>query len=300
MSQRRGAGRGLGILGLLLVIVGIGGGLALYVVSQARYDDAVDDLVRAPVGCDTTLEFTDTGTFFVFIETRGRLEEIRGDCAAPSTYSRSSDSAPDVTVEMFDDDGGPIEIGDADRITYDTDVFEGESHGQVEIADQGTVVVRVTSPEFDDDPGGADFVIAVGRNPDDVANPALYGAVAVGIGGIAVGAVLLAFSGMRTRRRKREPQFPGPTSPWGPGTGYAPPTAPPTGAPPVPVRGPVTPPIWDAPGSPPGQSPGPPATPAPFVPPPVPGEPSAPPLRLPAPPAPPVRGQRDDDAAPPE
>ncbi|HEY3484648.1 MAG TPA: hypothetical protein VGK49_04650 [Ilumatobacteraceae bacterium] len=285
MSQRRGAGRGLGILGLFLVIVGIAGGLALYVVSQSRYDDAVDDLVRAPVGCDTTLEFTDTGTFFVFVETRGRLDEIRGDCAAPSTYSRSSDGAPDVTVEMFDDDGEPIEIRDVGRITYDTDVFEGESHGQVEIAERGTVVVRVTSPEFADDPGGADFVIAVGRNPDDVANPVLYGAVAVGIGGIAVGAVLLAFSGMRTRRRTREPQFPGPTSPWAPGQ-YAPPTAPPIGPPSVPARGPVTPPIWDAPGSPT-----------------VPGQPSTPPLRLPAPPAPAAApappGRRDDDAAPP-
>ena len=70
------------ILGVVALVVGVVGAIVLWVLSSKRYDDAVSDLAPAPVGCDTTLDFDQTGTYTFFVETAGEVGEIDGDCAA--------------------------------------------------------------------------------------------------------------------------------------------------------------------------------------------------------------------------
>ena len=36
----------------------------------------------APIGCDTVLDFDEGGDYVLFVETKGELDDIRGDCAA--------------------------------------------------------------------------------------------------------------------------------------------------------------------------------------------------------------------------
>ena len=71
MASKR-TGRGTVLFGLVVLLAGIAGAVVLYLLSQQRGDDAIRDLARAPVGCDTTLSFSDTGTFYVFVEHLGQ------------------------------------------------------------------------------------------------------------------------------------------------------------------------------------------------------------------------------------
>ena len=74
-------GRGTAaVFGLLLVFAGVIGAAVLFVLSQNRPDQAVDDFARAPIGCTTTLEFSETGTFFVFEESGGEIVPPEGGC----------------------------------------------------------------------------------------------------------------------------------------------------------------------------------------------------------------------------
>ncbi len=76
MTSKR-TGRGTVLFGLVVLLAGLGGAVVLYLLSQQRGDDAIRDLARAPVGCDTTLSFSDTGTFYVFIEHLGHTRSAR-------------------------------------------------------------------------------------------------------------------------------------------------------------------------------------------------------------------------------
>ncbi len=98
MTSKR-TGRGTVLFGLLVLLAGIGGAVVLYLLSQQRDDDAIRDLARAPVGCTTRMSFNDTGTFYVYIEHLGRLEELDGDCdTSTDEYSRDPDDEPVVEI----------------------------------------------------------------------------------------------------------------------------------------------------------------------------------------------------------
>ena len=82
MSSGKRRGRVVG--GIVVLIVGIGGAIGLWLAANARLDAAVDGLARGPVGCDTVLDFDETGEYVVFIETKGAIGDSRGDCNADS------------------------------------------------------------------------------------------------------------------------------------------------------------------------------------------------------------------------
>jgi hypothetical protein len=306
MAKDRTAGRALGILGIVLVVGGIVGGVALYYMSERRYDDAVDELVRAPVGCDTTLDFSETGTFVVYVETEGEVDEIRGDCDAPTSYSRSGElPQPEVLLFARGADEGRPPL-DQDDLTYENDDFSGTSIGRFEIDETGSYVVRVTDAAFAADPLAADYSVTVGRDPDDVAMPLVLAAVGVLVGGVLVGLVLLIVSASRARRARAKAAAEAqslwtPVPPRPPDAVTSPPVAPP--AAPT-YDGPAAPgatvPDDGAPRLAPPPAPSvPPAPMAPVTPPFV----DRPPLRLPDPPPPaaapakpvePVEPPRDD------
>jgi hypothetical protein len=302
MASKR-TGRGTVLFGLLVLFAGLAGAVVLFVLSRQRGDDAIRDLARAPVGCDTTLSFSDTGTFYVFIEHLGSLDALDGDCETPEEYSRDPEDEPRVTITLTDGDGNEIELDRVgDEFTYSLDdSFAGTATRQVEIESTGDYVVTVESPD------GDDFVVAIGRDPAAVANTMLVGALASAIAGIVLGLLLVLIGVRRGRRARRiataytaEPRWPdGAPLPTAPPTMQAPltermpaPTGPGAWSPDVPVGPPAAAPDRPPPSALQGSTGQP--TPSPFAPPQVfapPGMPTVPA----APPADPIASPAADE-----
>ncbi len=111
----------------------------IVVVMQSRA------LPGRPVGCDTTLDFVETGEYFVFIESAGRLDGIRGDCDVEGAYDIGS-ATPDVDITIVDPDGQPVDL---DRTVTDLEYseagFVGAAAFTIDIAETDDHVVRVES-----------------------------------------------------------------------------------------------------------------------------------------------------------
>lgn len=277
-------------LGVVIALIGIITGVVLWVVAEQRYDDGVESLARAPVGCDTTLDFASAGEYLVFVETAGVLPAVRGDCGSDGPFDLGDVAAPEVTIEVVDPDGLDVALDPSGDVeSYDRAGFVGKSVGRLDITTAGDHVVRVVPST----PGT--FAIAVGDDPAGGVGALRLVAALAAVIGVGVGIIVAL-----TRRTSRVPPAPvmqpAPTdwSAW-----QAPPVAgPPTAMPPQGPPAAPTPSTW-APGPAPTATPPPPAayppgaaTP-PAPPPPV--TPTPPPVApTPAPP-PPAEPAGDDD-----
>jgi hypothetical protein len=189
MSER-GSRRGwMLVLGVVILLVGIVGAGALWFAADARLDDNVAGLARAPSGCATTLDFDRTGEFTVFVETTGSLDDLAGDCAADTVYDR--DDVADPVVVLVDPDGAEIEIQSTDGEDYDSGGFSGSSIGTIQIDVPGDHVLTVPAD-------GAQFVIAVGGDPNAGVAPLRWGAVLLFIVALVVAGILLVLGSRRT------------------------------------------------------------------------------------------------------
>jgi hypothetical protein len=253
-------------IGLVLLVGGVGAGAGLYLNATSQYKDAVTSLQRAPVGCDTELDFTGTGTFTFYIETKGKVGKLRGDCAnADAEYSRPSGTKlPIVALTLVDADGAEATLPRTSSASYDVDGYVGTATRSVTITKASTYTLSVESDD-------TDFAIAIGRNPRSDYDSHKLLAIAIAAVGLLLGG-LLTVLGMR---RKTAPA-PAPPSPYGASAGYsmgtgqqdpymAPPTwapaeqthpaaadpwapqAPPPVAPPAPAPSPLPPPRWQPP-----------------------------------------------------
>lgn len=247
---------GLLVLGIVLLVAGIVGAGALWAASGARFDDSVKNLARAAVGCDTTLDFAETGEFFLFVETKGVVDGVRGDCQQEGSYDLGEAGAPAVTLTMTDPDGESVELRLRSGVDYDAAGFVGQSERVATITTTGDHRLQVVA----EDGAGELFAVAVGKDPND--GVALLQGLAIGVGvvGLLAGVVFIVL-GLR-RRPIPEPA----AGPWGqqaapgwpqspPGASTPPPawgTQPPTG-PPAGWAG--TPPTQPPTQPPPAQSP---------------------------------------------
>lgn len=218
------------LLGAVLLVGGIGAAVAGVVLSSSRLEDGVRQLARAPVGCTTTLEFDKTGTFNVFLETKGTLSDpLKGDCAAKDQYDRGDDDAPDVTLTLKDGNDEEVTIEESSGPSYDAAGFVGSAIGKVTIEEAGTFRLKVDS---DSD----DFAIALGKDPDGDATTLKTIGLAAGGAAALLGLVLLLL-GMR--RRPAPAPVGVPPSPWNAGPAAAPSVpgyvAPPPAGPPTDV-----------------------------------------------------------------
>ena len=250
----KGARRG-GLLGLgvVLLLGGVGTGAALYITSDSQYEDAVKNLQRAPVGCDTEFRFSGTGTFIFYAESKGKIGDLRGDCENTDTdYSHKGKI--DVDLTLTNSDGDEVDLESASGASYDAGGFKGSEISKLELDDTGTYTLSVSSDD-------TDFAIAVGRNPKDDADSLKTIAIAAVIAGVVLG---LLFIGLGMRRKPAAPA----TGAWNPAgggniPGYQPPSGPPPVAPPTapsqPAWQPVPPPPQQPPS--PAQVPPPPPTP---------------------------------------
>ncbi len=240
MSSGKRRGRVVG--GIVVLIVGIGGAIGLWLAANARLDAAVDGLARGPVGCDTVLDFDETGEYVVFIETKGAIGDSRGDCNADSSVDWTSAELPTATVTLSDPDGNELDIAQDDGIDYDAGGSQGSSIGTVTIEQGGDHLLRVES----DDDG---FYVSIGRNPNDGVALMRLGALALLVAGLVIGILLLVTG------RRRDLPAPEPATTWVP-TGPAPgwPASPPGFPAPPPTTGVSG--VVVSPNSPPLQRPG--------------------------------------------
>ncbi len=204
--------------GIVVLIVGVLTAIGLWYSAGQRQTDAVRGLARAPIGCDTTLDFESTGDFLIFVETAGTLgDDVAGDCAAGGDFEWTEAALPPVTLALTSPDGNDVALGSQSGVTYDVDNSAGQSVRTFTIDEPGDYVLRVESPD-----GEAGFAMAVGRDPSDGVSAMRLGALLAGVAGLALGGVLLLVA----RRGKSVEATPIVNSPWpSEPTGW--PTAPP-------------------------------------------------------------------------
>ncbi len=226
MSSRNRRRNLLRVIAGLAILVGLAGGAALWFAADQRLDDAVAGMARAPIGCDTVLDFDATGTYLLFVETSGELDEVRGDCDADSEVGWDEEELPSVSLTLLSPDGDELELDPEDGVSYDTPAGAGESIQSAEVETPGDHVLRVES----DDAG---FAIAVGRDPNQGVLAMRAAAVVAALAGIVVGVALL----VRARRLRGEDPATGEVWSPEPGTGTDWPMSPPGFPAPPPTTG---------------------------------------------------------------
>ncbi len=199
-SPRRGLWVTLGVLSIIGGLVAAG---VLWGTANQRRASAIENLARAPIGCDTTLDFVEPGEYLLFVETTGHLDGVRGDCQAEEVYDLAG-AAPDVEITLVDPDGVELALRGAPvDVDYDAEGFLGSARFSVEVTETDDHVLRAESTT-----AGA-FVVAVGRDPASGVGALRGVAVSIGLLGVGLGVALLAFA----RRRSAPAAAPGPWVP---------------------------------------------------------------------------------------
>jgi hypothetical protein len=226
------------VVGVVVLVGMLGAAAALWVASGERRSDNIANFARAPVGCDTTLDFEATGTFVLYIETTGEFDELAGGCNAERRYDRSADDLPELTLTLLDPNGRPLDFDDANPDAYDLDGFVGTAARTVEIETPGDHVLTVAPT------AGDPFAVALGRSPDQGVALLRWGAGAAAIAGLVFGGVLLVLGS------RRKPTPAATAAPWSPeGQGW--PASPPGFPAPPPTTGASGPPGPPPPAMPP-------------------------------------------------
>jgi hypothetical protein len=194
-------------LGSLVLVVLLATAAALWNAAGDRRAGNVAGFARAPVGCDTTLGFESSGTFVLYVETSGELDDdLAGACDAQQRYDRDADDIPQVELVLrdADADGDEVELSDTGEVDYDVDGFVGSAVHEVQIDTPGDHVLTVAPS------GGDAFAIAVGRTPDQGVALLRWGAVVAAIGGLVLGGLFLVLGA------RRPPATTTPPAPWTP------------------------------------------------------------------------------------
>jgi hypothetical protein len=281
---------GLVLLGVALIVAAIVSTVALLLAASARYDRGVRNLARAPIGCVTTLQFDEGGTFVIYVETVGRIGALEGDCPYGSDeYRFEGAGVPAVDLSLVNSSDVVMTLEPDDSKTYDADGSQGTSVATVRIDAAGEYRLTVSS-------GESNFAVAVGKDPKAGADTLRLIGVILGVGLLVAGIVVLVL-GLRRRPAPAMATTDAASVPvvtdqsmWAPAAPASPastqqmpmpPTQPLPGVPPVPgVPGvPPAPPAPPVPGVPP-------ASPAPPAPPPVPPAPGGGGTWAPPPPPP--------------
>lgn len=209
------SGRGLTVLGILLFIVGLAAGGALFILSGQTEQDTVEKFARAPAGCTTTLEFDRADTYEVYLETSGKLNNVSGDCAANgASYNRADDDPPRVSLSFIDPNNAEVPLSPGTGATYDVGDFRGEAVQRVQITSTGTYQLTVTSD-------ANDFVIAIGGESDADSEKLKLAAVGAAIAGVVIGFICLLL-GNRSKKATPPPAVAWQPAP-PPQQGWAPP-----------------------------------------------------------------------------
>lgn len=244
-AQAAPSGRGRRIaVGAAIAGIGLITAVVLWVVAAQRYDDGIGALARAPVGCDTTLDFAESGEYLVFVETTGSLPEVRGDCGRGGDFDLGAAAVPIVDVRIVDPDGDDVTLlSRRGRESYDGAGSAGESLARIQIDTAGDHVVRVESSSTET------FAVAIGRDPGSGVGALRLAALAVGLVALSVG-LIVALTRGSVARTEQTPAIV-PTPPDWPAWQAPPVAGPPTTTPPQgpPMTSPPTAPMAPPPAA---------------------------------------------------
>jgi hypothetical protein len=210
-------------IGALLIVAGVVGAVAWFVLGLMSLDETVDDFERValPGGGSVTLD--DAGEYVVYAEASGTTP------LRPSGITVTGPDGEPVATEVY---SGSVTYGFGGRSGIAVSTFSADEPGQY--------VVETTSALS----AGAE-TLAVGPSIGGDLLGAILGGFAIGAIGVLTGVVVLIVTGVRRGRAKRarRPPTPPPSS-WGqaPPTWGSPPQAgvpgwgqpPPPGSPPPP------------------------------------------------------------------
>jgi hypothetical protein len=250
MSTRSGRRGWMLAVGVVVLVGLLGTSLALMLAAGERRSDNVAGFARAPVGCDTTLDFEATGRFVLYVETTGEFGQLAGECDAPLRYDRVPNDVIEPSLVLLDATGTELTLDESDPDDYDVDGYVGSSLRTVEISTPGDHLLTVASVD------GEPFAVAVGRSVDDGVALLRWGAIAAAIAGLLLGGFFLV---MGSRRPPAPDPVPAPWTPdeasWPssppgfpippPTTGATGPARAPTGKPSAPAWGPPSSPHTD-------------------------------------------------------
>lgn len=273
-SSRRGL---LIALGAVCIVGGLVAAVLLWNSASQRQTSAIENFARAPIGCDTTLDFIEPGEYLLFVETVGNLDGVRGDCNVEGAFDGADGDDPDVEITLVDPDNNEVDLNRSfGEVTYDAAGYRGEARFSIDIEETDDHVLRAES-DVDEV-----FVVAVGRDPSAGVAGLRIGAIAAGLIGLLVGLVLVLLGSRKSSTTV-------PATPWTPGVASQPGTFVPGGA------APQGPPVYGQHGGPPQYAPQPPAPQQPY------GQPASygqAPGHAGAPPAPPQYGQQPPPPTP--
>jgi hypothetical protein len=227
------------VVGVVVLVGLLATAVALWIGAGNRRADNVATFARAPVGCDTTLDFEATGTFLLYAETSGEFDQLAGECDAELRYDRDPEDVPELALTLLDPNGEPVVFEDADPVGYDVDGFVGTAARSVRIETPGDHVLTVAPT------AGDPFAVAIGRSPDQGVALLRWGAVAAAIVGLVLGGVFLVLGS------RRVPTPTSPDAPWTPDAGGWPASPPgfPVPAPTTGATAPAGPPLASPPSN---------------------------------------------------
>lgn len=189
---------GLWIVGLVVVAAGFGAVAA----SVFRDQSTVASFARTPVGCETIVEVERSALFHVYLETRGRIDDI-GDCTNDDRVYDVNVDGP-VGLQVTDPSGRTIEVVPlSTEVSYELPDYAGVAIATVRLEAGERYRVQVVA----EDPRA---VVAIGRRVVPVESGwALAGAITVMAGGAVLVAAIVVTTVTRRRRRR---------GPWAPPT----------------------------------------------------------------------------------
>lgn len=229
------------MVGIVLIIVGVIAGGALFFTGNQRYTSKVKSLALdsgALSGCVTDLTVSEPGTYTLYYISRGdlRINGANDGCASSDVVPIAADPEPpeisltitnssDKTLKLFEPDSlREIRSGGVVAVPYK----------QVKIGVVGSFRMEIAAPET-----GLPFAIGMGR---DISKSSNLPALVVGLAGIVfgIGFALLGLAQGGSSRRRYPPAYQAAPAQQSVGQypGYAPGQYPQQGAPAPPAQAP--------------------------------------------------------------
>jgi hypothetical protein len=191
----RRSGGAIVVAGVILVLLGIVAGGALYVSGRNSYSSKVKNLVTASgalSGCVTDLTFDRPGVYTLYYVSKGsvRINGANDGCSASDAVPIAADpNAPKVGLKLVNSDGKTLRLSapEASAVVKASGVV-AEPYRQVTIGTIGDYRLEVASPDT-----GLPFAIGVGQS---ITKTSSLLALIVGLVGVVfgIGAVLLGLA----------------------------------------------------------------------------------------------------------
>jgi hypothetical protein len=240
-----GPGKKWYVIGVLAIVLGIGGAIAMIAGGLVNLSRTVDGFGRFLAPATKTLQFERAGDYTVYYEFIGEVcadQASRRGCVQVD----AADAIPaSLEVTMTDPSGAAVPIRSAQEgeVSFSFGGRAGLAAYEVTIDEPGDYLIEVTAT------GDAQFGIAVGRGVLGDLLRWILGGLAVGALGVLLGLLAIIITAVKrgkARRASQQVQWaatygapPGGPSPYASPSPYAPS---PYGAPPAPPAPPTAPP----------------------------------------------------------